>query len=256
MIKRLLGNLLRRAGYQAVPNAMLRQLGLVMHLQKLFHTQLVDAVFDVGANRGQFYRLLREEAQFKGIVLSFEPIPELHRALSDLSRADPKWHVFPFALGAVDEKLTFNVMKLDLLSSFLSPDLDHTDRFRDWNKPQRKELVDVKRLDDIFASLCREHGIERPYLKMDTQGYDLNVLRGGAASLGQFVALQTEASVLAIYKDMPNWRQVVDYLGGVGFELSGVFPITTDERMRMIEFDCIMINPARALAEPAPSRTK
>jgi len=114
-------------------------------------------------------------------------------------------------------------------------------------------LVDVKRLDDIFASLCREHGIERPYLKMDTQGYDLNVLRGGAASLGQFVALQTEASVLAIYKDMPNWRQVVDYLGGVGFELSGVFPIITDERMRMIEFDCIMLRPKGLRAQSTPA---
>ena len=156
MIKKLLGNLLRKAGYQAVPNAMLRQLGLVMHLKKLFQTQRIDAVFDVGANRGQFYRLVRDEAQFKGTVLSFEPIPELHRALSDLSRADPKWHVFPFALGAVDERLTLNVMRIDLLSSFLAPHVDQPERFRDWNKPQRKELVDVKRLDDIDRKVLRQ----------------------------------------------------------------------------------------------------
>jgi FkbM family methyltransferase len=252
MIKRLLGDLLRKAGYQAVPKAILRELGLVLHLRELFQSQRIDAVFDVGANCGQFYRLVRNHAQFKGTVLSFEPIPELHRALSDMSRADPKWHVFPFALGVADEKLTINVMKVDSLSSFLAPDLDYTQYFRNVNKPQRQELVHVKRLDDICAGLCREYSVERPYLKLDTQGYDLNVLKGGTASLERFVALQTEASVLALYKDMPNWRQVIDYLGGVGFELSGVFPVSTDEHMRLIEFDCIMINPTRALAVPAP----
>ena len=251
MIKKLLGNLLRKAGYQAVPTAMLRQLGLELHLKELFATQRIDAVFDVGANRGQFYRLLRDGAQFTGTVLSFEPIPELHRDLSNLSRGDPKWHVFPFALGAVDEKLNLNVMKVDVFSSFLAPDVDHSQRFRESNMPQRRELVDVKRLDDIFAALCREYAFERPYLKMDTQGYDLNVLMGGATSLGRFVALQTEASVLALYKDMPNWRQVVDYLGSVGFELSGVFPVNTDPQMRLIEFDCIMVNPMRALGATA-----
>lgn len=249
MIKKLAGSLLRKAGYQAVRTTMLHELALVLHLRKLFQTQRIDAVFDVGANRGQFYQLLREGAQFKGAVLSFEPISELHRALSERSQADPNWHVFPFALGAAEAQSTINVMKLDVLSSFLTPDVEHTERLRDSNTPQRQEKVDVKRLDDIFAALCREHAVERPYLKMDTQGYDLNVLRGGAASLGRFVALQTEASVLALYKDMPNWRQVVDYLGGVGFELSGVFPVAVDEKMRLIEFDCVMINPLRALAE-------
>ena len=90
-----------------------------------------------------------------------------------------------------------------------------------------------------------DQAFERPYLKIDTQGYDLNVLMGGAESLRQFVALQTEASVLALYKDMPSWRQVVDYLSGAGFELSGMFPVVSDEQMRLIEFDCIMINPMR-----------
>jgi FkbM family methyltransferase len=162
--------------------------------------------------------------------------------------------VFPFALGSVEEQLAINVMKLDDLSSFLAPDVEHTERFRDSNKPQRQEMVDIKRLDDLFAALCREYGIERPYLKMDTQGYDLNVLKGGAKSLGQFVALQTEASVVPLYKGMPDWRQMVDYLRDVGFELSGVFPVMTDEQMRLLEFDCVMINPLRALAEAVPWR--
>ena len=252
MIKKLLGNLLRKAGYQAVPTAMLRQVGLELHLKQLFATQRIDAVFDVGANRGQYYRLLRDGAQFTGTVLSFEPIPELHRALSDLSRGDPKWHVFPFALGVVEDSLNLNVMKVDVFSSFLAPELDHSGRFRESNEPQRTELVEVKRLDDIFAGLCGEYGFERPYLKIDTQGYDLNVLMGGATSLGRFVALQTEASVLALYKDMPNWRQVIDYLGSVGYELSGVFPVVIDQQMRLIEFDCIMINSMRALGATAP----
>jgi hypothetical protein len=53
---------------------------------------------------------------------------------------------------------------------------------------------------------------------------------------------------------MPNWREVVDYLGAVGFELSGLFTVVNDEKMRLIEFDCIMINPMRALAQTVSRR--
>jgi hypothetical protein len=159
MIKKLLGNLLRKAGYQAVPTAMLRQVGLELHLKELFATQRIDAVFDVGANRGQFYRLLRDGAQVHGNRAVVRADSRVASRPQRPQSGDPKWHVFPFALGAVEERLNLNVMKLDVFSSFLAPDVDHSGRFRESNRCPAQRAVDVKRLDDIFAALCREYGI-------------------------------------------------------------------------------------------------
>jgi FkbM family methyltransferase len=245
------GNMLRRVGYQAVRTDMLLHLGLCLHLGKLFESQRIDTVWDVGANRGQFYRLLRKGMGFKGTILSFEPLSELHKLLAEKSKNDRNWHVFPFALGEKQEQLAINIMKANDMSSFLMPDQDHTDRFRDSNTPIKTELVNIKCLDDIFEELRERYHIERSYLKMDTQGYDLNVVKGGKKVISNFVGLQTEASVLPVYKEMPDYRKAIHFMNEIGFELSGLFPVARDEKWRLIEFDCVMVNPEKIDLIPA-----
>jgi hypothetical protein len=66
-------------------------------------------------------------------------------------------------------------------------------------------------------------------LKIDTQGYDLEVLKGAENTLQSIRALQLEASVRPIYEGMPGFREVLDYLMSRGFALSAMslcwFPI-------------------------------
>lgn len=245
VLKKLVGRALYRAGYNAVHKEILSHLGLCLHLKKLFESQRIDTVWDVGANRGQFYSLLRKGVEFRGRILSFEPIPRLYQHLTERSGSDPEWHVFPYALGETAQRLAINITKADDMSSFLTPDASRTDRFRDSNTTVDTEMVDIKRLDDVYAELCDRYPIRRSYLKMDTQGYDLKVMAGAGAIISNFVALQTEASVLPMYKDMPDYQTSIACLREAGFELSGVFPVTTDERLRLIEFDCVMVNPRK-----------
>jgi FkbM family methyltransferase len=244
-IRTLVGDTLRRFGYQAVPHDQLESIGLGLHLKRLLLTQHIDVVLDVGANRGQYRRFLREFVEFPGTILSFEPVPKLHRRLTRAAEDDPHWHIFPFALGARAETTSLNIMRADDLSSFLEPDTSHTDRFRDSNTTVEEARVEVRRLRDIFPKLRERFGLKRPYLKMDTQGFDLKVIEGAGSVLSEIVALQTEASVLPLYEGMPRYGETIEHLEGRGFELSGVWPITTDESMRLIEFDCVMVNPSR-----------
>jgi FkbM family methyltransferase len=242
LIRKLVGDALRRIGYQAIPTDLVSNLGLSRQLKKLFESQGVDTVWDVGANRGQYYRFLRNGVGFKGTILSFEPLSELNRRLSEKSKQDPDWHVFPFALGERNEQLAINVMQANDMSSFLLPDSNHTDRFRDSNKPIKTEMVDVKCLNEIYEEISTKYAARKSYLKMDTQGFDLNVIRGGAEVISNYIALQTEASVLPLYEGMPDYRETISYLNNIGFELSGVYPVTVDEKLRLIEFDCVMVN--------------
>jgi hypothetical protein len=85
-----------------------------------------------------------------------------------------------------------------------------------------------------------ELSLSRPYLKLDTQGYDVEVLKGGAAVMQKIVALQSECSVQPIYEGMLNFSDSIAFIESFGFQLSGIFPVVTI-RHRLIEFDCVMV---------------
>ena len=57
-------------------------------------------------------------------------------------------------------------------------------------------------------------------------------------------ALQTEASVIGIYKGMPRYTEIIRYLEERGFDITGLYPVSRDKSLRLVEFDCVMINRA------------
>jgi hypothetical protein len=80
------------------------------------------------------------------------------------------------------------------------------------------------------------------YLKIDTQGYDLEVIKGAASTLPTVLALQTELSFQPIYSNMPSFRDVLDLLTRQGFQISALCPVVHDSMLRLVECDCVLIN--------------
>ena len=93
------------------------------HLRRFFRHFAVDCVFDVGANRGQYARIIRKKVGFKGDIISFEPIPELAKELKETSASDPHWHIEQRALDREAGPATFNEMESQF-SSLLRPRSD------------------------------------------------------------------------------------------------------------------------------------
>jgi len=245
MLRSLKWKVLRFAGqhgYQVIPTWRALEGGLGLHLRRLFEKKRIDFVFDVGANEGQYHDFLREFVGFEGIIASFEPNIDLARRLQKRSTKDPRWRVFGIALGPTEAVSDFNVMEDRQFSSFLTPDLSGLSAFGNQNRVAEVRSVQVRTLDDVFAELQRDHGFMRPYLKLDTQGFDLEVVKGAGSVLGQFVALQTEASVKPIYKQMPDYKRTIETFEGHGFELSGMFSVTDECFPVLLEFDCVMVN--------------
>jgi hypothetical protein len=87
-----------------------------------------------------------------------------------------------------------------------------------------------------FAPLAR-----RLYLKLDTQGYDLEVLRGAARSLERVVALQSEIAFVPLYAGMPSWRESFERIEALGFAPSGIFSVTREPSLRLVEADCVFV---------------
>jgi FkbM family methyltransferase len=161
--------------------------------------------------------------------------------LHERARLDSAWHIEGYALGAAEGSLPLNVMVSDQFSSFLEPDNSRAEDLGELNVPSHVETVAVRTLDTVLPTLRERLGFERPYLKLDTQGFDMEVLRGGSDSLSMVRALQTEASVIGIYKGMPTYMEMIRYLGERGFDLSGLYPVARDSSLRLFEFDCVMI---------------
>ena len=248
-IKKLVARFAEQLGYHIIPKWRMRDLAFAQHLDKLLRHYEVNALIDVGANRGQYRDFLRMEVGYAGRILSYEPQPACYEILRQRSSNDASWDVRNLALGASQGELSLNVTAGDSMSSFLKPENTHVNGFEKWSRVRETVVVPVTtldaELDQAQNTMLRE---SRIYLKLDTQGFDLNVLRGARDSLSRVVCVQSELSVKPMYEDMPNYREVIDFLAEAGFELSGVFPVNHDANLAVIELDGLFIN--SRLAKP------
>jgi FkbM family methyltransferase len=200
----------------------------------------INCVLDVGAWRGDYGKFLRRIG-YQGRIISFEPIKEVYSATRKLADADSQWSIHNLALGSEDTIRDFNVSASSDMSSFLDKSeyspapIGATDIIR-------VEKVEVSRLDSIFERFTSDICGTRTFLKMDTQGYDLEVVRGAKGCLQMILGLQSELSVLPLYHGMPNYVDVLREYHELGFNLIGFFDVLRDSRtLNLVEQDCIMV---------------
>jgi FkbM family methyltransferase len=227
---------------------------LEQHLAHLFGRLRVNCVFDVGAHHGEYAEDLRGLG-YQGRIVSFEPVPENFAVLAGHAQKDGRWQVRQLALADRAGGADMNVLGGSTFSSLLEPNEYGRERFGDKMAVARSQAVPVARLEDVFDECLA--GLDRPrvFLKADTQGYDLEVLRGAGSRLDQVVGLQVELSVKPIYRDVStSFGGAVAWLQERGFELTGLFPVTWErDGLRVIEYDCVMCRPdPDALTSPAP----
>jgi len=235
-MKRIANWLANRLGYEIVPQWRMAGLPAARKLREIFARQQINRVIDVGANEGQFYRFLRSDVGYTGEVVSFEPIPEIADRLREQSASDRLWTVHASALGRSAGELTLNVAAMTVFSSFLRP-LAH-DPSEGGNVVSRMVRVPVTTLDDMFPD---QTTLRHTYLKLDTQGFDLEVARGGERALGAIPALQTEMSYRALYDGMPDFRKSLSLFEQYGFQVSDFFLVSADSNGIAYEFDCVMV---------------
>jgi FkbM family methyltransferase len=211
------------------------------HVAAILDMYEINCVVDVGANRGQFGSLLRD-AGYRGHLASFEPVPEAFAELERVAAKDPAWTPYPWALGREDGSLPMNVVA-DTLSSLLPATSFGARRHPRLRKPTTVE-VPVRRLDAILDEVLAPVSDPRPYLKLDTQGYDLEVFAGLGDRAADFIALQSEVALLQLYEGMPRMPDALATYEAAGFEITALHPVSRDMRTgRVLEFDCVMVRP-------------
>ena len=212
----------------------------IMHLKRLFQLLDIDFVIDVGANAGQYAKRLRDLVGYRGEILSVEPIPEMVELLLRESKGDPKWHVVNGVISDKSGPVSFNIMADLQCSSLAEPDNTETNQFSTQTSVDRIVTLQATTLDQLADKWVAERHFKRPFLKLDTQGRDLTIIKS-CSTLRRFVAFQSELSVKRLYKGTPSFSEVISEYCSLGYDLSALVPNNGIGFPYLIEVDCIMI---------------
>src|SRR5208282_754513 len=215
---------------------------LAAHLATVLTRWQINCVLDVGASQGQTGWLLRRLG-YRGRIVSFEPVKRNFDVLAQQCAADPDWRCHQFALGASNGEQIINVTRRGVFDSFLQPTEYSIQQFGGDSEVIDSETVVLRRLETVIDSCCDGLTTPRIFLKLDTQGYDLEVLAGAGQGLDCTVALQVELSVKPVYQGMVNYLDAIPRINALGFEVTGLFPVNRDGLLRVVEFDCVAVRP-------------
>lgn len=209
---------------------------------RILEARGIGVVVDVGANRGQYAAGLRE-ARYGGRIVSFEPLSGPHERLCARAARDPRWTVASrMALGAAPATAEINVARNLVSSSFLPG----TDLLREADPETEyvaKESVTVSTLDAEVPRHVREG--EPVFLKLDTQGFEREVLAGAGKTMLSTAGIQIEMSLKPLYVGQPLLEDWLTIMKERGFELGLLVPSFTDRRSgEMLQCDGVFLRPA------------
>lgn len=209
--------------------------------ERVIHTALVsggpDVILDVGANRGA-YALGCRAFGYTGDIISFEPLAQAYRLLSEASRHDARWQAVRAALGSSTGSATLHVAANEGASSSILPMLDTHRVAAPDARFVREERVQVITLDDWVATYGR--GWQNIALKLDVQGFEPEVLRGSVVTLPRIRTIRIEVNTTHLYEGDWLWTEAAEWMHDRGFRLCGVAPGFVDsETGRMLQFDAV-----------------
>ena len=193
---------------------------------------------DIGANSGQWsYVMGQLNSELEDVVM-FEPQAKMIPQLNDLVLPCADRHIYQCALGDSDQKL---MLSGGSPSASLFEAGDNQLNYFPGSVGEEGEVVEVRVLDDIY----RKDNLDYPdVIKMDVQGYELNVLMGAKEVLAKAHYLVIEMSLREFYKGQPPiwklWRfleeqqyEMVDH----GYELR-----SRTRPNELLQFDAIFEN--------------
>ena len=174
-------------------------------------------VFDVGANTGQTTNAILQ-ALPGATVHAFEPSAAAFEGMRRLSVMQKNVVLNNCALGAQSGEQTLFENASSDMSSLLPLGQDG------WGRVQARTTVRVSTVDEY----CADRDIPRiDLLKSDTQGFELEVLKGASRMLERRLVhlIYLEMNFARLYEGMPRFDALLGFLFDRGFELIALYQI-------------------------------
>ena len=185
----------------------------------------IDIVVDVGAHTGESASLFLNI--FPGAkVYSFEPLADCFASLSKLSETSNRLVPFNMALGASTGQAKINRSSFSPSSSILRMGDTHKNAFP-FTSGETSEVIQMSTLDIQSHDFPSGGNV---LLKIDTQGYEMQVLLGATKFLDRVSVIIVELSFLSLYKEQPLFADVYKWLESRGFLYRGSWGQLYDPR--------------------------
>lgn len=175
----------------------------------------IDTVIDVGASTGGYGRVMRSIG-YKGNIISFEPIEKSYLKLKTYCSKDKKWKAYHYALGEHNGQAVIYISGNYDSSSILEMRESHI-KSSPHSKVIGAENIEIRTLDSIFNEI-NEYS-NNILLKVDTQGYEKQVLDGAMTSLPQIKGIQIEMSFEELYSGQMLYKDLNKFIEEQGYTL-------------------------------------
>jgi len=222
-----------------VVNGALRRLGLQIvrsspELRSL-PSYGFKTILDIGASNGDFLRRVRPVLP-EAFIHCFEPLPELFAQLQKCVGRDARARAWNLALGDIDGAGVMHKNDGIFMSSLL-PMTEKTVRLFPDTKRWTPQDVTISTLDRWTES----QSLEPPILiKMDVQGYEGHVIRGGRGTIKQAQVLLLEVSFVELYAGQCLFDELYDMMRELGYRCVGMtYPLCDRESGRALQTDAL-----------------
>lgn len=183
----------------------------------------ITTILDIGANTGQFANLIHKILP-EAAIISFEPIKKCYTELLENTK-HINVNVLNCALGDVEEQQKINISAHSPSSSLLEMTDLHSEVFAGTNFIE-KETITVKKLDNVFPSLQVSGKF---MVKIDVQGFEDKVIRGGVETLKKADCVLIETSFIELYKNQLLFDGIYQLLIDLNFEFKGNYTQTKNK---------------------------
>lgn len=180
----------------------------------------IGSVIDVGANRGQFARKISNVLSHAEIFC-FEPLADPFGELSAWAKTqNGRVHCFQLALGEQEGDIQMHLHKQHTPSSSLLAATDTCRRLYPQTRAEHMTEVRMSTLDSVLKD--KLDVLPRDILlKLDVQGFEDRVLRGGNRILSLCRAVLLEVSLDPLYEQQADFRGLVELLDHAGLRYAG-----------------------------------
>jgi FkbM family methyltransferase len=199
-------------------------------------------ILDIGGGIGASAILYNKYFPANNIMI-FEPITENFNFILSRIKDLHNIEVINKALGNENSFIPINIANRITSSSLLPLSADPVSGAFGENNlgKNRDENIEVVRLDDFLDPHLQDIGI----MKMDVQGYEMNVLKGAEKTLAKTKVIVMEANNHEAYSGAPKYYETDAFLRDHNFTLYDILP-SIFERGKLKEWDVIYLNNSAA----------
>jgi len=222
--------------YPSLFNNGYRHIDKAIELARYLKIAESDMIIDVGAASG-IVSMRFSKAFPDTPIYSFEPIPDTFQLLKETTKGGSNITIFNKALGNEVKQIEIHLASRITSSSLLNIEKNLSNEFWKTNLTETGTVQVQLAKMDIEIPKDKKVGI----LKMDVQGFELEVLKGGAETLKRTGIVLVELQNHELYVGAPKYYDIDEFLRKNNFELYNMIPsIRLDEKI--YEWDAIYVN--------------